>query len=150
MFLFSPHRIPSVVPNSDKDKAEAKSKTPFRSSFRKMVKGQEGEADGRMESKIRSWKHPALLGVPQGLEEEQTPFHILSAGSSVLCLSQSGPALGISQALLEGTVAWLGLLPAARPCCVCWAFHQRWLKLPFQPLLWRASPAASPPPAASL
>lgn len=53
---------------------------------------------GVMGSKIPSWKHLALLRVLQGLEEEQTPFHILSARSRVLCLSQPGPAPRISQA----------------------------------------------------
>lgn len=98
MVIFSPHRISSVVTSGDKDKAEAKSEIPFRSGFRKMVKGKKENQMGVMGSKIPSWKHLALLRVLQGLEEEQTPFHILSARSRVLCLSQPGPAPRISQA----------------------------------------------------
>lgn len=37
---------------------------------------------------------------------------------------------------------WPGSVSCSRACCV-WAFHQRWPNLPFQPLFWRASPAAS-------
>ena len=114
MVMFSPHRIPSIVTNGDKDKAGAKSEIPFRSSFRKAVKGQEGESDGVMGSKVPSWKHSALLRVLQGLEEEQTPFHILSARSSILCLSQPGLAPRLARHNWRGP--WPGQV--CSPLCV--------------------------------
>lgn len=60
-------------------RTKQRQKARFRQvKLRKMVKGHEGPSDGGTGPKAPSRKHPALLKVLQRLEEEQTPFAILS------------------------------------------------------------------------